>query len=177
MSINELFNKANKLFRTQNYFEGLKIYKQIWIEYPKNTRLYEEINKKIKRYNKPISQTYRESDVENFFKKAKQFYNDALNQNPNDKMTLNNLAALSFYKGEQLIAEKLYSEAIKKSENNYEAIYHLGLCQLAQLKFSDGWKNYKFRWLGNQLGSKKLFVNLPQFALNTNKRNLLVWDE
>ena len=389
MSINELFNKANKLFLTQNYFEGLKIYKQIWIEYPKNTRLYEEINKKIKRYNKPISQTYRESDVENFFtlertgqvskvihiltenlkknprdiftisllgnfyylikdyrkaiffqktaiqksplerafylnlsdtfknigeleeslkilylakilslkditidhkiakletkmknfsradliykdlikqekinkeiiygycdnlikfkkeeeainfieyyektnkpddylklyiglaffnqkffkkaidyflfaldinpnntdalnmlgstyerlgdiKKAKQFYNDALNQNPNDKMTLNNLAALSFYNGEQLIAEKLYSEAIKKSENNYEAIYHLGLCQLAQLKFIDGWKNYKFRWLGNQLGSKKLFVNLPQFALNTNKRNLLVWDE
>ena len=389
MSINELFNKANKLFLTQNYFEGLKIYKQIWIEYPKNTRLYEEINKKIKRYNKPISQTYRESDVANFFtlertgqvskvihiltenlkknprdiftisllgnfyylikdykkaiffqktaiqksplerafylnlsdtfknigeleeslkilylakilslkditidhkiakletkmknfsradliykdlikqekinkeiiygycdnlikfkkeeeainfigyyeetnkpddylklyiglaffnqkffkkaidyflfaldinpnntdalnmlgstyerlgdiKKAKQFYNDALNQNPNDKMTLNNLAALSFYNGEQLIAEKLYSEAIKKSENNYEAIYHLGLCQLAQLKFIDGWKNYKFRWLGNQLGSKKLFVNLPQFALNTNKRNLLVWDE
>ena len=389
MSINKLFNKANKLFLTQNYFEGLKIYKQIWIEYPKNTRLYEEINKKIKRYNKPISQTYRESDVANFFtlertgqvskvihiltenlkknprdiftisllgnfyylikdykkaiffqktaiqksplerafylnlsdtlqnigeleeslkilylakilslkditidhkianletkmknfsradliykdlikqekinkeiiygycdnlikfkkeeeainfieyyektnkpddylklyiglaffnqkffkkaidyflfaldinpnntdalnmlgstyerlgeiKKAKQFYNDALNQNPNDKMTLNNLAALSFYNGEQLIAEKLYSEAIKKSENNYEAIYHLGLCQLAQLKFIDGWKNYKFRWLGNQLGSKKLFVNLPQFALNTNKRNLLVWDE
>ena len=110
-------------------------------------------------------------------KKAKQFYNDALNQNPNDKMTLNNLAALSFYNGEQLIAEKLYSEAIKKSENNYEALYHLGLCQLAQLKFIDGWKNYKFRWLGNQLGSKKLFENLPQFALNTNKRNLLVWDE
>ena len=53
-------------------------------------------------------------------------------------MTLNNLAALSFYKGEQLISEKLYSEAIKKSKNNYEAIYHLGLCQLPQLKFIDG---------------------------------------
>ena len=389
MSVNELFNKANKLFLKQDYFEGLKIYEQIWIKYPKNIRLHEEINKKIKRYNKPISQTYSENDVKHFFKleqtgqvskviqiltenltknpkdlftisllgsfynlikdykkaiffqktaiqksplerafylnlsetlqnkgeleesvkilylakilslkditidykiakletkmknfsradliyknlirqekinkemvysycdnlikfkkeeeaisfieyyektketddylklyiglaffnqkffkkaidyflfaldinpnntdalnmlgnayerlgditKAKHFYNDALKKNPNDKMTLNNLAALSFYKGEQVIAEKLYSEAIKKSDNNYEAIYLLGLCQLAQLKFIEGWKNYKFRWLGNQLGSKKLFTNLPQFALNTDKRNLLVWDE
>ena len=42
MSVNDLFNKANKLFINQDYFEGLQIYKEILAKYPKNTRLNEE---------------------------------------------------------------------------------------------------------------------------------------
>jgi len=389
MSVNELFNKANRFFLKQNYFEGLKIYEQIWIKYPKNTRLHEEISKKIKRYNKSIPQTYSESDIKNFFnleqkgqvsiviktltenlkknprdvltisllgifynsikdyekaisfhhtaikkaplersfylnlsetlqnkgeldsslkalymakilslndinidykiaklqtkmknfanadliykvlikekniskkvihsycdnlikfkkeneviqfiedyekkeisddnlklliglayfnqknfnkaidcfslalglnpknlntlnmlgssyekigdiQKAKQFYDDALKLDPNNKMTLNNFAALSFYNGEIVEAEKLYSHAIEKNPNNYEAMYNIAQCQLAQLHFNEGWKNFKFRWMANQFNSPKLVSKLPEFDLNRDKKNLLVWTE
>ena len=50
MSINDLFNKANKLFLNQDYFEVLQIYKEILVKYPKNTRLSEEVTKKIKKF-------------------------------------------------------------------------------------------------------------------------------
>ena len=67
MSDHELFNKANKLFHNQDYFRGLKIYEFVWTKYPKNTRLHEEINKKLKNYKKPILQTYSHVEIENFF--------------------------------------------------------------------------------------------------------------
>ena len=50
MSINNLFEKGNKFFLLQNHIAGLEIYKDIWFKYPKNTRLDEEINKKIKKF-------------------------------------------------------------------------------------------------------------------------------
>ena len=54
MSINDLFNKANKLFLNQDYFEGLQVYKEILAKYPKNTRLNEEVKKQIKKFKNPI---------------------------------------------------------------------------------------------------------------------------
>ena len=50
MSINNLFEKGNKFFLVQNYIGGLEVYKQILFKYPKNIRLSEEINKKIKKF-------------------------------------------------------------------------------------------------------------------------------
>ena len=50
MSINDLFNKANKLFLNQDYFEGLQTYKEILVKYPKNTRLNEEVKKQVKKF-------------------------------------------------------------------------------------------------------------------------------
>jgi len=109
--------------------------------------------------------------------KAKQFYDDALKLDPNNKMTLNNFAALSFYHGEIVKAEKLYSHAIEMTPNNYEAMYNIAQCQLAQLHFNEGWKNFKFRWMANQFNSPKLVSKLPEFDLNTDKKNLLIWSE
>ena len=110
-------------------------------------------------------------------RKAEQYYHEALKINANDKMTLNNLAALSFYQGNLVTAEKLYMEASKKIENNFEALYSLSLCQLAQLKFNEGWKNYKYRWLAKRFNSEKLATILPEFNLSTDKAILLVWGE
>jgi len=67
MSINDLFNKANKLFLNQDYFEGLQIYKEILAKYPKNTRLNEEVKKQVKKFKNPISQTYKKEEIEKFF--------------------------------------------------------------------------------------------------------------
>ena len=68
MSINDLFNKANKLFLNQDYFEGLQIYKEVLAKYPKNTRLNEEVKKQIKKFKNPILQTYKKEEIDNFFK-------------------------------------------------------------------------------------------------------------
>ena len=68
MSINDLFIKGNKLFLEKNFFGGLDVYKEIFAQYPKNKRLEEEINKKIKKFKQPITQTHSELEIENFFK-------------------------------------------------------------------------------------------------------------
>ena len=68
MSINTLFQKANKFFIEKKYFKGLCILKNIWIIYPKNTRLSDEINRNLKKFKKPIIPTYSNDQIEYFFK-------------------------------------------------------------------------------------------------------------
>ena len=45
MSINILFQKANKFFIKNNYIEGLNVLKDIWIRYPNNSRLIDEVSR------------------------------------------------------------------------------------------------------------------------------------
>ena len=92
-------------------------------------------------------------------------------------MALNNLASLYYFKGETLKAENIYKSSLKHNENNYEAHYNLGQCQLLQTNFLDGWINYEFRWLASQFNSNKLKTSLSIFKLNNNKKNLLIWSE
>ena len=101
MSASELFNKANKLFLNQDYFGGLKIYEKIWTKYPKNTRLHEEINKKLKKFKKPILQTFNQGEIENFFELAKSGHvskvimilAENLKKNPGDILTVSLLGS------------------------------------------------------------------------------------
>ena len=67
MSINDLFIKGNKFFSEKKFFDGLDVFKKIWFQYPKNKRLEEEINKKVKRFKIPIIQTHSKNEIENFF--------------------------------------------------------------------------------------------------------------
>ena len=67
MSVNDLFTKGNKLFLEKKFFEGLDVFKEIWFQFPKNKRLEEEINKKVKRFKIPIIQTHSKKEIENFF--------------------------------------------------------------------------------------------------------------
>ena len=67
MSINNLFKKANKFFIENNYIEGLGILKDIWIQYPKNTRLIDEINRYSKKFKKLIIPTFSDEEIEFFF--------------------------------------------------------------------------------------------------------------
>ena len=389
MSINDLFNKANKLFLNQDYFEGLQVYKEILAKYPKNTRLNEEVKKQIKKFKNPISQTYKKEEIDNFFKlqedgqasvvinillenlkknpsdiltmsllgtfynynqeykkaayyqklaiqrsplevafylnlsetlqnngefeetlsvlqiakilslsdisidhriamihtkmrsfskanhiyeniikdksrdlsilksyldnlikfkkeneviqfiesykktkkldddltlllgaayleqkqisraidcfleviesnhlnenalnmlgnsheklgnvkKARDYYDQSLKINPRNKTALMNLATLSFYEGEIEKATGMYTEIIKEDKNNHDALYTLAQCQLAQSKFDEGWKNFKFRWLSNRSNAIKLETRLPSFCLNSENKNVLIWGE
>jgi len=54
MSINDLFKKANNVFRQNNHIEGLKIYKDIFSKYPQNVRLSDEVKKTTKKYKQII---------------------------------------------------------------------------------------------------------------------------
>ena len=389
MSINDLFNKANKLFLNQDYFEGLQIYKEIFAKYPKNTRLYEEVKKQIKRFKNPISPTYKKEEINNFFKlqedgqasvvinillenlkknptdiltmsllgtfynyiqeykkaayyqklviqrsplevafylnlsdslqtngefeealsvlqiakilslqdisidnkiaiihtkmrkffkadliykdlikenninisilknyldnliklkkeseaiqfietykkttkldddltlllgtaylqqkqiskaidyfsmvidsnssnekafnllansyerlgnikKAKYYYNKSLKFNPKNMTALINLSALSFYEGNIKKASEMYRGIIKQDQNNHDVKYSLSQCQLAQLKFEEGWKNFKSRWSTDLFNSIKLETKLPEFYLEIENKNLLIWGE
>ena len=70
MSVNNLFDKSNKFFQRQNYFAGLKVYVDIWLRFPKNIRLHEEINKKIKKNKLPILPTISSKDIDKYFELA-----------------------------------------------------------------------------------------------------------
>ena len=67
MSINILFQKANKSFIENNHIKGLEILKDIWIQYPKNTRLIDEINRYLKKFKKSITPTFSDKEIEFFF--------------------------------------------------------------------------------------------------------------
>ena len=111
------------------------------------------------------------------FDNAKLNYEKSLQIKPYNKMSLNNLASLYYFKGETLKAENVYKSSLKHNENNYEAHYNLALCQLLQTNFSDGWINYEFRWLASQFNSNKFASSLPIFKLNNDRKNLLIWSE
>ena len=67
MSINILIQKANKFFMEKKVFEGLQILKDIWIKYPKNTRLIDEVNRTSNKYKKSIIPTFSNKEIEAFF--------------------------------------------------------------------------------------------------------------
>ena len=111
------------------------------------------------------------------FESAKTNYKKSLNIHPNNKIALNNLAALSFFNGNFLEAEKIYELSLINNQNNYDAMYYLAQCQLAQCNFTSGWKNFEYRWLANEFSSKKVRSKLPRFKINMEKKNLLLWSE
>jgi len=67
MSINTLFQKANKFFIENNHIKGLEILKGIWFQYPKNTRLIDEINRHSKKFKKSIVPTFSDKEIDFFF--------------------------------------------------------------------------------------------------------------
>ena len=140
MSINDLFIKANKLFLNQNYFEGLKVYEQVWVKYPKNIRLHEEINKQIQKYKKPISQTYSQDQIEKFFQLEKyglgsrviKELNENLKKKPNDILTISLLG--SFYNLIKDYEKAVYFQKIAIKKSPLERAFYLNFSETLQNK-------------------------------------------
>ncbi|MDC1034978.1 tetratricopeptide repeat protein [Alphaproteobacteria bacterium] len=140
MSANELFNKANKLFLNKDFLRGLKIYEQIWTKYPKNTRLYEEINKKLKKFKKPILQTLSHGEIENFFELEKSgnvskvitILTDKLKKNPGDILTISLLG--NFYNSINDYEKATYFQKTAIQKSPLEGAFYLNISNTLQNK-------------------------------------------
>ena len=133
MSINDLFKKGNKLFSEKNFFDGLDVYKDIWFQYPKNKRLVEEINKKIKKFKKPITETHSKLEIENFFNLEKigkssiviRKLSDILEKKQNDILTISLLA--SFWSSEENYKKAIYFHRLAIKKRPLESAFYLNL--------------------------------------------------
>ena len=67
MSINILFQKANKFFIKNNYIAGLNVLKDIWIRYPNNSRLIDEVSRYSKKFKKSIIPSFSDKEIQIFF--------------------------------------------------------------------------------------------------------------
>ena len=133
MSVNELFKKGNKLFAEKNFFGGLDIFKEIWLKFPKNKRLEEEINKKIKKFKHPITQTHSKTEIENFFNLEKlgkssiviKKLSDFLDKNQNDILTISLLA--SFWSFEKNYKKAIHLQRLAIQKHPLESVFYLNL--------------------------------------------------
>ena len=66
MTAEELFKKANKLFTRNDYLGGLEVYKEIFLKFPKNIKLYDEVKNKEKKYKNPIYEPYSQIEIQEF---------------------------------------------------------------------------------------------------------------
>ena len=133
MSINNLFKKGNILFTEKRFFEALEVYKEIWLKYPLNTRLPEEINKKINLYKEPIHQTFSNNQIEEFFQLQKQGHvsiviNKLSKYLKNDKEDILTISLLGkFYELSGDNEKGLYYHKMTVEKAPFEVAFYLNL--------------------------------------------------
>jgi tetratricopeptide (TPR) repeat protein len=135
MSINNLFEKGNKFFLLQNHIAGLEIYKEIWFKYPKNTRLNEEVKKKVKKFKIPVPATFSQNQIDKFFElhnagKTKlviQTLHSSLESNPNNILSISLLGTFMGMSEENDKAITLQKLAIEKAP--FEVAFYINLSE------------------------------------------------
>ncbi len=133
MSVNDLFIKGNKLFAEKNFFGGLDIFKEIWLKFPKNKRLKEEIKIKIKKFKVPVTETYSKMEIEEFFNLKKlgkgltvlTKLTDTLKKDQNDTLTISLLGNFWALEGDYKKAIYFHRLAIEK--HPFESVFYLNL--------------------------------------------------
>ena len=133
MSITDLFKKGNILFTEKRFFDALETYKEIWLKYPLNTRLYEEINKKIKIYKEPVLQTFSNNQIEEFFQLQKQGHVSTvintllkyLERHKADVLTISLLGKFYELKGDN--EKGLYYHKMSVEKAPFEVAFYLNL--------------------------------------------------
>ena len=135
MSINNLFEKGNKFFLVQNYIGGLEVYKQILFKYPKNIRLNEEINKKIKKFRVFVQPTFNQTQIDKFFELHKlgktnlviKTLNDTFKSNQDNVLSISLLGTFLAMNEEYVEAIKFQKLAIEKAP--FEVAFYINLSE------------------------------------------------
>ena len=113
--------------------EALETYKEIWLKYPLNTRLYQEINKKIKIYKEPVLQTFSNNQIEEFFRLQKQGHvstviNKLLKYLEKDKADVLTFSLLGkFYELKGDNERALYYHKMSVEKAPFEVAFYLNL--------------------------------------------------
>ena len=135
MTAEELFNEANKLFSEKNYLGGLEVYKNIYLMFPKNIRLYDEIKKKEKKHKKTIYQTYSQIEIDEFLKSENPDHisrvinrlTNVLNKKRNDILTISLLG--NFYGLNKEIKKAIYFQKLAIQMAPFENVFYLNLSE------------------------------------------------
>ena len=133
MTVDDLFIKGNKLFAEKKFLEGLGVYKQIYLRFPKNLRLYEEIRKKENKYKKTIYESYSKHEIEEFLKLGNTGQANSVikvlisnyNQNSNDILTISLLG--NFYGLNKEIKKAIHFQKLAIQKAPFERVFYLNL--------------------------------------------------
>jgi len=181
MSINIRFQKANKFFIENNYLKGLEILKNVWIQYPKNTRLIDEINRHSKKFKKSIIPTFSDKEIEFFFnmhrdgkinsviEKLVQIYK----KKPDDILLISLLG--TFYGLNKDYYRAIFFQKIAIEKAPFEPAFHRNLSET--FKKADKIKDaLSFLYFAKILSLNDKSIDYEIAKLNTDLKNYLAAD-
>lgn len=108
---------------------------------------------------------------------AKKYHIKALEISQNNPTILKNFADHLYFVGDLKNAQKNYENVVKFEKTNFEASYFLGLLQLLNCQFEEGWKNFEYRWLSHSFDTNNKIIDAPLFKNLQNQKKILVWHE
>lgn len=74
-------------------------------------------------------------------------------------------------------ARKDFEDALRMEPDNHDFAWTLGLMQLQQHNYADGWKGYARRWGSKHFKSPRLRTNKPEWHPGCGAKKILVWPE
>ncbi len=172
MTADDLFIKANKLFAEKKLLEGLGIYKEIYIRFPKNLRLYEEIKKKENKYKNTIYESYSKNEIEEFLKLGNtgnansviKILTGNYKKNSDDILTISLLGIL--YSLNKEIKNAIYFQKLAIQKAPFESAFYLNLYETLR-KNNDLEQSLSILYFSKILSHKDLSIDHKIANLNT----------
>ena len=173
MTVDILFKKSNKLFTEKNYVKGLEIYKEIFLRFPKNLRLFEEIKKKEDKYKKPIYESYSKFELEEFLKlgnsgqisKVINILTSNFNKNSNDILTISLLG--NFYGLNKEFKKSVHFQKLAIQKAPFESVFYLNLSETLR-KNDQLEQSLSILYFSKILSHKDLSIDYRIAKLSTN---------
>ena len=173
MTAEELFNKANKLFLERKYLGGLEVYKEIFLKFPKNLRLYNEIKKKEKKYKKSIYQTYSTIELNEFMDLENSGHvtivintlTNNFNKNTKDILTTSLLG--NFHGLNKEYDKAIYFQKLAIEKAPFESVFYLNLSETLR-KNGQLEESLSILYFSKILSHRDLSIDYKIAKLNTN---------
>ena len=105
-------------------------------------------------------------------------YKKSTYYNNKNYVAFNNLGVCLSYINEFELSVLNLKKAIEIKKSYFEASYRLGQIQIYTKNFSEGWKNFKYRWKTKDYNHKFLKTSKPILTnFKSKNRNILYWSE
>ena len=178
MTVDDLFNKANRMFAEKKYLGGLEVYREIYLKFPKNIRLFDEVKKKEKKYKKTIFQSYSQSEIEEFFKventahisKVIKKLTNYLKKNSEDILTISLLG--NFYGLNNELQKAIYFQNLAIQKAPFECVFYLNLSETLK-KNNQLDESLFILYFAKILSSQDISIDHKLAKLNTSLKNFV----